>query len=286
MFPNATVRFFTACLTLGFLCCRLVAQTNGTSNPPSPLPKTNDDAAFLSNAPTTAAAPAASYDSNALIPPPLPKTADGTAPSDSADAPKAPSDETVSKTEIKDISLKGPDADSPFFTERQEAKAAMAEAGREGFGMYVPKPPHPPVGQQIKKFFHGVFGSAHGGKREATPMVVTLSPSSFSLAQTSEVDVNLKLTNARKRELQILYPDNQRLEILTKDSSGKIVNRWSQDRSFDPNEGFVSVNPDEFVTYTERISTSGMKVGETYTIEVSLANQQGFVTSTTVTPEP
>ena len=48
----------------------------------------------------------------------------------------------------------------------------------------------------------------------------------------------------------------------------------------------MSVNPDEFVTYTERISTSGMKVGETYTIEVSLANQQGFVTSTTVTPEP
>jgi serine/threonine protein kinase len=115
---------------------------------------------------------------------------------------------------------------------------------------------------------------------------LTLSPSSFSLAQTSELDVTLKLSNARKHELELLYPDNQRLEILTKDSSGNVVNRWSQDRAFEHTEGFVAVNPEEFISYTEKISTAGMKAGQTYTIEVSLANQQGFVATTTVTPEP
>ena len=271
---------------LGFVTGQLSAQSTNATNPSA-----GDDAAFLTNASATSAPPAATNDPNSLIPPPLPESAATPSPTQArTDAPstdsKAPSDESVSKTEIKDISLKGPDADSPFFTERQEAKAAMADAGRAGFGMYVPKPPRPPVQQQIKKFFGGMFGSGRAGKREATPMKLTLSPSSFSLAQTSELDVILKLTNARKHELEILYPDNQRLEILTKDSSGSIVNRWSQDRAFEHTEGFVAVNPEEFISYTEKISTSGMKAGQTYTIEVSLANQQGFVATTTVTPQP
>jgi len=232
---------------LGFLDSHLGAQSVNVAG---------DDSAFLTNAP--------------VVPNP----------------PKSPSDETVSKTEIKDMSLKGPDADSPFFTERQEAKAAMADAGREGFGMYVPKPPHPPVQQQMKKFFNGMFGSGKSVKLGPNPMILTLSPSEFSLAQTSELEVTLKLSNARKQELEILYPDNQRLEILTKDSMGNIVNRWSQDRSFEHTSGFVAVNPKEFITYTEKIATTGMKAGEAYTIEVSLANQQGFVASTKVTPQP
>jgi hypothetical protein len=279
MSSNVTARFLFPALMLGFLCCHLAAQSNARS----PLPNTNDDAAFLTNAPAASTSSVAAVDSNSLIPPPLPKTTDAFVPTDT---PKAPSDETVSKTEIKDIALKGPQLDSPFFTERQEAKAAMAEAGREGYGMYVPKPPHPPVRKQVKKFFHDMFGSLNSGKHEATPMIVTLSPASFSLAQTSEFDVTLKLTNAQKKELEVIYPDNQRLEILTKDSAGNIVNRWSQDRSFEPTEGFIAVNPNEFVSYTEHVATSGMKAGETYTIEVSLANQQGFLANITVTPQP
>ena len=296
MSPNAPVRFLVAILMLGFVVGHVSAQSTNATNP-----NAGDDAAFLTNpsaAPATPTAPTAQSslnDPNSLIPPPLPTNADASVPAltpsqplsnPSSSASKAPSDESVSKTEIKDISLKGPDADSPFFTERQEAKAAMADAGRAGFGMYVPKPPRPPVQQQIKKFFHGMFGSGRAGKREAAPMKLTLSPSSFSLAQTSEIDVTLKLSNARKHELELLYPDNQRLEILTKDSSGSVINRWSQDRAFEHTEGFVAVNPEEFISYTEKISTTGMKAGQTYTIEVSLANQQGFVATATVTPEP
>ena len=295
----APVRFLVAILMLGFVAGHVSAQSTNATNP-----NAGDDAAFLTNpsaapatptAPTAPTAPTSLNDPNSLIPPPLPTNADAPVPALTPSQPpsnapstasKAPSDESVSKTEIKDISLKGPDADSPFFTERQEAKAAMADAGRTGFGMYVPKPPRPPVQQQIKKFFHGMFGSGRAGKREAAPMKLTLSPSSFSLAQTSEIDVTLKLSNARKHELELLYPDNQRLEILTKDSFGNVVNRWSQDRAFEHTEGFVAVNPEEFISYTEKISTTGMKVGQTYTIEVSLANQQGFVATATVTPEP
>jgi hypothetical protein len=194
----------------------------------------------------------------------------------------------VSKSELQAIAVKPPPNDSPFFIERQEARDAAAQAGREGYGMYVPKPPHPPVGQQVKKFFQGFFG--HGKKSgdagSPTPMILTVDPSDFSLAQTSELDVSLKISNARKHEIELTYPDNQRLEILTKDASGNVVSRWSEDRAFDPQEGFTEINPDEYVIYAEHITTAKMKAGQTYTIEASLANQEGYTTSVTVTPKP
>jgi len=203
-------------------------------------------------------------------------------------AAKAPSDDTISRRNVQAISVQAPPADSPFFTERQEARDAMAKAGREGYGMYVPKPPHPPALQQIKEFFRELFGRKKktGETGGPAPMMLTVDPSDFSLAQTSELDVSLKVSNARKHEIEILFPNNQRLEILTKDSSGNVVNRWSEDRAFDPQEGFTEINPDEYVIYAERIPTARMKSGETYTIEASLANQEGYTTAVTVTPRP
>lgn len=200
---------------------------------------------------------------------------------------KAPSTKSISKTDVRDISISGPQSDSPFYTERQEAKAAMAEAAREGFGMYVPKPPKPPAGKRIKTFFNEMFGSlkpAQNGSDRS--LVLSVEPSEFSLAQTPELDVSLKITNAKKNEIEISYPDDQRLEVLTKDSAGNVVARWSEDRAFEPREGFVAINPEEFVIYAERVPTSKMKAGETYTIEASLAGQEGYTATAKVAPRP
>lgn len=202
-------------------------------------------------------------------------------------ATKAPSTESISKTDVRDISVSGPQSDSPFFTERQEAKAAMAQAAREGFGMYVPKPPKPPAGQRIKKFFTGMFGSLkHAQKGSDTALVLSVEPSEFSLSQTSELDVSLRITNAKKNEIEINYPNDQRLEVLTKSSSGNVIARWSEDRAFEPREGFVAINPKEFVIYAESVPTSKMTAGETYTIEASLAGQEGYTAILKVTPRP
>lgn len=202
-------------------------------------------------------------------------------------AAKAPDDQTVSRRDVQAISVQPPPSDSPFFIERQEAREAMASAGREGYGMYVPKPPRPPVGQQVRKFFRGLLGNGKKtGPSGPAPMILTVDPSDFSLAQTSQLDVSLKVSNARKQEIELLFPDNQRLEILTKDSSGNVVGRWSEDRAFEQQEGFTEINPAEYVNYAERIPTAKMKAGETYTIEASLANQEGYTATATVTPKP
>lgn len=259
----------------------------------------NDAAALSQPTPPPAPDPVAGADS--LVPPsqgaptPGPESLARTAaPAPAAKAPvsepvrtKAPSDQLVSKSEIQAISVQHPPSDSPFFIERQEARDAMANAGREGYGMYVPKPPRPPATQQIKKFFQEFLGHGKkGGAKGPAPMTLTVDPVDFSLAQTSELDVSVRISNSRKHEIELLFPDNQRLEILTKDSSGNIVSRWSEDRTFDPQEGFTEINPEEYVLFAERIPTAKMKAGETYTIEASLANQEGYTETLKVTPKP
>ena len=194
---------------------------------------------------------------------------------------------TISRSEANDMTLTGPQSDSPFYIERQEAQAALANAGREGYGMYVPKPPHPPVQQQMRKFFKGMFASVKfrrdGG---ILPMSLTVEPAQFSIADHPDLSVSLRISNSQRQEIELLYPTDQRLEILTKDSTGAVIGRWSEDRAFDPMEGFTEINPSEFVIYTEKIPTTAMKAGETYTIEATLAGQKGYTTNTTVTPLP
>lgn len=196
--------------------------------------------------------------------------------------------DTVSQGEIRDISVKGPSEDSPFFIERQDAKAAAANAGREGFGMYVPKPPKPPAAQQVKKFFKGMFASVKFSKKgdARLPMLLQVEPTDFSLAQTPELDVSLRVSNPDKQTIELVYPTDQRLEVVTKDAAGNVIGRWSEDRAFDPMEGFTAINPDEYVLYAEKIPTSRMKAGESYTIEASLAGQEGYLASIKVTPKP
>jgi outer membrane murein-binding lipoprotein Lpp len=199
----------------------------------------------------------------------------------------AQSTQDVSSSEVQDLSIKGPQADSPFFIERQEAQAALADEGREGYGMYAPKPPHPPVQQQVKKFFTGMFASVKLlGNGQMLPMLITVDPSDFSVAEHPDLTITLRVSNSKRQEIEFLFPNDQRLEIVTKDSTGTVVNRWSEDRTFDPTEGFSEINPEEFIVYSEKISTTAMKAGETYTIEASLAGQKGYTTSTTVTPTP
>ena len=199
----------------------------------------------------------------------------------------AQSTQDISRGDVQDLSITQPQADSPFFIERQEAQAALANEGREGYGMYVPKPPHPPVQQQVKKFFTGMFASVKFRKNgDILPMLLTVEPSQFSIADHPDLTITLRLSNSQRREIELLYPTDQRLEIVTKDSSGTVINRWSEDRTFDPVEGFTEINPAEFIVYSEKLSTTSMKAGETYTIEVSVADQKGYTTSTTVTPLP
>src|SRR3990167_1791069 len=80
------------------------------------------------------------------------------------------------------------------------------------------------------------------------------------------------------------FPTNQRFEILIKEPSGRVIYRWSEDRSFDAMLGLVTIDPEESVVYTEKIPITMMKDGTTYSIEVTLLGQQGYCITQKITP--
>jgi hypothetical protein len=111
-----------------------------------------------------------------------------------------------------------------------------------------------------------------------------VDPESPVIKDQREVEVTYTVRNNSKSLTQLDFPTSQRIEILTYDSSGAIVDRWSDDRAFKPEEGIVVINPRERIEFKEKISTRDMHPAETYKTEASLKSQPGFVVDRTVTP--
>jgi hypothetical protein len=132
----------------------------------------------------------------------------------------------------------------------------------------------------------GVFHRAVTVAEGKIPILsVTLEPAEFELQERREITVTLALRNESNRQLQILFPTSQRIEILTKDQMGRLIERWSEGRVFDPLEEIVIINPNEMVEYSQRIPTREMKKGETYMIEVFLFNNPQYTKTVAIYPK-
>ena len=97
------------------------------------------------------------------------------------------------------------------------------------------------------------------------------------------------MRNVSKKKLASLkFATSQRLEILLRDpNSGKVLSQWSQDRTFDPNGGYMLVNPGERLEFHETITTRELKVGNTYNLEAYLVGYDRELRATRVViPQP
>jgi hypothetical protein len=100
-----------------------------------------------------------------------------------------------------------------------------------------------------------------------------ISPSDFSLSDTRQVQATVDLFNrSKKNYVHLDFPTSQRIEILVRDSSGKVVNTWSEDQSFTADPATITVNPGERLEYTASVATREMSPGQPYSIEVSFPN--------------
>lgn len=175
--------------------------------------------------------------------------------------------------------------ESPFLIEREDARRAAAEAAASNTSVNKLYPPRHSISKQIGNFCKHLFGVMESSLSKTPALRVTVEPALFSIPENSELSVTLKITNDKKDLIMFHFPTNQRLEIVVTDDQKKILSRWSQDRSFDPTDDTIVINPKESIFYTEKISTIGMQDGKTYNIEVSLVNQPEYIISTTVTPQ-
>lgn len=184
-----------------------------------------------------------------------------------------------------------PDENSPFFTDQQMAKYYNSADGQDALqARMVSKYPSTggndsaPV--QLKRFFTDMFGNVRIGPSNGKTMsALTIQPKTIKLADRNEFDVTFRIENTRSKLIKLDFPTTQRFDITVKDASGALIYQWSANQTFPPEDGVLMINPNERVEYTESISTQGLKPGETYWVEATLANNPEFTRTAQITPQ-
>jgi Intracellular proteinase inhibitor len=192
------------------------------------------------------------------------------------------------------FSIPPPDEGSVFFAERQEAKFAMSAEGRalmerDTVATYPRAKGSPDsVTTMFTRFFTDMFASIRLGRLrpERTTQTIKVDPSNFSLGERRELDATYSVRNNTKKIIRLDFNTTQRIDILTFDPSGKIVEKWSEDRLFMLQEGVVIVNPKERIEYSEKVATRDMKALEPYTIKADIIGYPDYAAETIVTPSP
>lgn len=191
------------------------------------------------------------------------------------------------------FSAKAPDEGSPFFMEREQAKFALSKQAQEEAALSTvstfPMSKQSPdsAATMFTKFFTDMFSSIKFKtiRRQDTTQDLTVDPLQFNLQDRREVNVTYMIRNNTGKLMRLDYPSTQRIEILTTDPEGKVVDRWSDDRAFEQREGVVFINPHERIQYSESLPTRDMKPGITYNVEGSVPSNPQFSASEKVTPQ-
>ncbi len=192
------------------------------------------------------------------------------------------------------FAVRPPDEGSPFFSDQLAARYYMTEAGvevarAETVAMYPRTKNTPDSASAIfTKFFTDMFASVNlrslRGTRTTQKLLV--EPIAFSLGERREIDAVYSLRNNTGKIIRLDYPTSQRIEILTMDPTGKVIDRWSDDRVFKPQEGIVVINPQERIEYREKIPTRDMKANEPYSIQTEVAGYPDYTATRIITPSP
>ena len=124
-----------------------------------------------------------------------------------------------------------------------------------------------------------------GAGSEAKPVAsLDVQPTAPELKDNRELSVTYSVRNNSKNMVRLDFPTTQRIEILTRKSTGAVIDRWSDDRAYQSQEGLVVINPKERIEYQEKISTRDMKSGESYTVEASMKSTPNYQVEQKVLP--
>jgi hypothetical protein len=184
-----------------------------------------------------------------------------------------------------------PDEGSPFFAEREAARILatqpQTQARRDALAVYPKvKNSDDSASAMFGKFFSEMFSSINLRKLRGrtTTENLLVDPPTFSLNDRREIEGTYTLRNNTSKLIRLDYTTSQRIDMLTKDASGNVIDRWSDDRAFKPQEGIVILNPKERIEYREKIPTRDMKAGQPYTIQADVIGYPEYTASQPVTP--
>ena len=115
---------------------------------------------------------------------------------------------------------------------------------------------------------------------------LALAPEQISLSRDHEIQATVTLYNRSKKYIDLNFPTSQRIEILVIDSTGKVVNTWSDDQSFTNDPASITVNPQERLQYVATVATREMSAGQPYIVQASFPNYPALKVEQKVIPRP
>ncbi len=186
------------------------------------------------------------------------------------------------------------DESSPFFVQRQNAKFKLSQVGQQqatdaNVAVYPRvKNSENAASTMVGRFFTDMFSSIHIGRlrQEPTTETLTIEPKSFSVGDRRELDTTYVVRNNTNKLLRLDFTTSQRIDIITRDSSGAVIDKWSDDRAFKPQEGIIIINPKERIEYKETVPTRDMKPAQPYTIQADVTGYPDYTANKVVTPSP
>ncbi len=113
---------------------------------------------------------------------------------------------------------------------------------------------------------------------------MTVEPAVPNLGENKQIVVTLRLQNTAKKMVQLEFPTTQRIEVLVKNSTGKLVEQWSEDQAFQNDPSLISINPGERLEYNATVSTRDLAAGQEYTVEGFFPNYEMLRSSVTLVP--
>ncbi len=182
-----------------------------------------------------------------------------------------------------------PDESTPFFVSgglqaEEVLKTELRNSPATGYPR-VKKGPDSTFAQ-MGRFFTGLVPSLHtGSSRESSESAsLVVNPQDPVLKDQRELGVTYTVRNNSNDLTRMEFPTTQHIEILARNAAGVVVERWSDDRGFQREEGIVVINPRERIEYREKISTREMRVGQAYSVEAALKTQPDHSVSQPVNP--
>jgi hypothetical protein len=113
---------------------------------------------------------------------------------------------------------------------------------------------------------------------------MTTDPPAIKLTAARQVKVSVHLGNASKKFAQLEFPTTQRIEVVIRDTAGKMVEQWSEDQAFTDTPGVVSINPGEHLDYSATLSTRDLVAGQTYIVEAFFPKYEKLRIQKTIIP--
>jgi hypothetical protein len=114
---------------------------------------------------------------------------------------------------------------------------------------------------------------------------MTVEPHPLKLSDARQMKVTVVVANKGAKMVQLEFPTTQRIEVLVRNAAGKLVEQWSEDRTFANEPGIRAINPGERLEYAVTLSTRDLAAGQTYTVEALFPNYESLRLQRNVVPE-